>query len=335
MASPAPQDNRWELYRILGEPSRLRLLAVTAAEELAIGELAELLGESQPNVSRQLAPLRRLGLVAERRHGTRVFVRLDASARRDAVIADALATGEALCRDEGVLQRVPELVRRRDAAAREFFARPAPLPSEGLGFPAELPAYLAVLGGLLPRRALALDIGTGDGRLLEVLAPTFERVLGVDREHAQLTRAEQRVRERGFGNVELSTGELDDPALAARVAELGGADAVFASRILHHAPRPAEAVARLAGLLAPGGSLLIIDYQAHQDERLREEQADLWLGFATQELLDYARGAGLDDPRALPLPPRYCGNGPDAHLGWQVMTARRPVPAKGIKDGEP
>ena len=130
-------DNRLELYKVLAEPMRLRLLALAAEEELAIGELAELLGESQPNVSRHVGSLRRLGLLAERRQGPRVMVRLDDAARADPVVADALSAGRELCEPDGTLAAVAELVRRRDSAAREFFAstrsEPEPARRDELG----------------------------------------------------------------------------------------------------------------------------------------------------------------------------------------------------------
>src|SRR5262245_56003091 len=123
---------------------RLRLLALAAQEELSIGELAELLEESQPNVSRHLAPLRRLGLLTERRQGTRVLLRLAESAQADAVVADALAAGRELCEPDGAFERIAELVRRRDVPAREFFARSAE-DSEELAAPDEVGAYLSAL----------------------------------------------------------------------------------------------------------------------------------------------------------------------------------------------
>src|SRR5215472_8439112 len=95
-ATPTP-SHRWELYRLLSEPVRLRLLALAAEEELAIGELAELLGESQPNVSRHAAPLKQAGLIVVRKQGQRALVKLAAEAARDPVVADALASGRALC----------------------------------------------------------------------------------------------------------------------------------------------------------------------------------------------------------------------------------------------
>ena len=188
-------DARWQLYRLLSEPFRLRLLALAAVEELALGELAELLGESQPNLSRQAAPLRQAGLLAERKQGTRTLVRLPVEALSDAVVRDAVAAGRELCEADGSLARVADIVRGRDAKTREFFAKARS--AEQLGLAPELPAYLAAFGALLPRRALAVDAGTGDGALLDLLAPLFERVLAVDRSAAQLERAALRVKQRG------------------------------------------------------------------------------------------------------------------------------------------
>jgi ArsR family transcriptional regulator len=303
---------------------RLRLLALAAAEELSIGELAELLDESQPNVSRHLSPVRRLGLLAERRQGTRVLVRLTDEARNDPVIADALRAGRALCEPDGVFERIAQLVKRRDAAAREFFARTTETDDEQLANrPDELGAYLKAIAPLLPRRHLAVDVGTGEGRLLEVLAPLYNKVVAVDREPARLDRARRRVERRGFANVEFLNGELHSAELHARVAAAGFADAVFASRVLHHAPRPAEAVTQLAGLACPGGAVVILDYAPHDDESMREEQADLWLGFAPAELARFARDAGLTDVQVTPIPEALRGTGPDRHLTWQVFAARR------------
>lgn len=311
-------SSRWELYRVLAEPARLRLLALAAEEELSIGELAELLGEGQPNVSRHAAALRQAGLLLDRREGTRTLVRMSPETMRDPVVADALASGKTLCEADGSLGRVAQVLRAREAAAHEFFARPGKGKVDGP--PAEIGAYLAALAPLLPRRSLALDAGTGDGRLLDVLAPVYERVVALDRAPAQLARAKERAGSRGFGNVTFVEGDLDAKELRRAVGV--GADAVFASRVLHHAPQPARVVTQLASLLAAGGALVVIDYAHHDDETMRE-QADAWLGFEPAELRRFARAAGLEDARITKIPAPLCGDGPDKHLPWQVMTARR------------
>lgn len=321
VTAQATGTRRWELYRLLGEPVRLRLLCLAAEEELAIGELAELLGEGQPNVSRHVKPLRRAGLLSVRKQGTRVFVRLAGEMRADAVVADALASGRGLCEADGSLGRVPGVVARRDAPSREFFAADGGEDGEGQ-LPAELPAYLSALAPLVPRRRLAVDAGTGNGRLLDVLAPVFDHVLAVDREASRLAHAAARASRRAYSNVELVEAELGDAELSRRVAALGGADAVFASRVLHHAPQPARAVEALAALAAPGGAVVVVDYAPHHDERMRDEQADLWLGFEPAELEGFARSAGLVDPVVTTIPAARCGAGPDGHLDWQVLVGR-------------
>jgi ArsR family transcriptional regulator len=316
------KPNRWELYKVLSEPVRLRLIALAAEEELAIGELAEILGESQPNVSRHAAPLRQAGLLAVRKEGTRTLLSLRAGAEADAVVADAVAHGRALCRQEGSLARVAEVLRARDSLAREFFARAAGDPGDDVaGFPAELAAYLTALAPLVEHRRLAVDAGTGDGGLLEVLAPVFERVVAIDRAGVQLERAQRRVALRGWDNVELLQAELSSDEVRRAVGAEGG-DAVFASRVLHHAARPARVMEELAELCAPGGALVVIDYGPHDDESMRE-QADLWLGFAPDELKKFSRAVGLESPTVTRIPAPRVGRGPDGHLPWQIFVARK------------
>jgi DNA-binding transcriptional ArsR family regulator len=317
-------SQRWELYRVLSEPARLRLLALAAQEELSIGELAELLRENQPNVSRHATALRHAGLLQDRREGTRTLVRLAADIGRDPVVGDALASGRALCEQDGSLARVGDVVRTREAAAREFFARPPKAKTDAI--PVEIGAYLAAIAPLLPQRALALDAGTGDGSLLEVLAPLYERVVAIDRSTAQLARARERAAARGFANVTFVQGELDGRELKRAVSNgarhAAGADAVFASRVLHHAPQPERVVVQLASLCAPGGALIVLDYALHDDESMRE-QADAWLGFEAAELRRFARAASLQDAKVTSIPAPFCGAGPDKHLPWQVMVARK------------
>lgn len=310
---------RWELYRVLAEPVRLRLLALTAEEELAIGELAVLLAESQPNISRHVAPLKAAGLVLARKQGTRALVRIAEAASADPVVADALASGRALCESDGSLARIAEVLRERDRVAREFFAQ-APASAAGAVEPADATrAYVAALARLLPSRQLAVDAGTGDGGLLDVLAPAFERVVAVDRSEAQLERARARVAAHGYANVRLLKSELGAAELREHVGE--GADVVFASRLLHHAPRPVDLVEQLARLARPGAAIVVIDYERHDDESMRDE-ADLWLGFEPAELVGFAAAAGLEAIEVVRLPSAWCGRGRDAHLPWQVLIAR-------------
>lgn len=315
---------RWDLYRVLSEPVRLRLLALVSEEELSIGELADITGESQPNVSRHMAPLRTAGLVAFRKQGTRTLAKLRDDVKRDPVVADALASGRGLCVADGSLARAADVVRARDEAAREYFAKPRRDASDDLArAPSELGAYLKALSMLLPRRELAVDAGTGDGGLLDVLAPAFHHVVALDRSEAQLARARERAGLRKFGNVELVAGDVGGPEASRAVAKHGGADAVFAVRLLHHAPKPQALLEALASLTRPGGATLVVDYAAHEDESMRQ-QADVWLGFEPRELTDMALAAGFDEAEIAPISGPFVGSrGPDAHLPWQVLVAKK------------
>lgn len=340
MPSPRPQDaaSRWELYRLLADPVRPRLLALASLEELAVGELAELLREGQPKISRHASALRDAGLLTARKQGTWTLLRLAPGASEDPVIADAIGAGLTSCRADGTLARVEEVLRARDQQTREFFARGGR--AARVGPPLELGAYLAALAPLLPHRRLAIDVGTGDGSLLEVLAPVFDHVIALDREEAQVALAAERVRRRELGNVTLACGEVSGPevrrAMRAALADGsgsaapgGGADVVFASRVLHHAPVPVRAVRALAALARPasarerGGAVIILDYEAHDDPALREQEADLWLGFERRELERLARQASLVDLHVRRLPPAWQGEGPDRHLNWQILVGFR------------
>ncbi|MGB5223326.1 MAG: methyltransferase, partial [Polyangiales bacterium] len=182
---------------------------------------------------------------------------------------------------------------------------------------------LTALRTLVPQRGLAVDVGTGDGALVELLAPLFDRVVAVDRSEERVKAAERRLANRYSRHVELIRAEYDDAAVASRLDELGLADAVFAVRLLHHAPKPEKVVSLLASFAKPGGQVVVIDYCAHDDETMREHRADLWLGFEREELIGFAKSAGLIDPEVFTIPATRYGPGPDAHLQWQVLAARR------------
>jgi ArsR family transcriptional regulator len=324
----AETPQRWELYRLLSEPIRLRLLAVAAEEELSIGELVDVLGESQPNISRHVSTLKQAGLVALRREGTRALVSLRDDG--DLVVKDAIATGRTMCESDGSLKRLAEVIRARDAIARDYFdaarGREHLYVTEG----SEIGAYLAALAPLIEHKKLAVDAGTGDGALIEVLSPIFDRVVAIDRSEAQLAMARARCKHRGLQNVELVRGELDAPEVKKLVnAKAGrglgatdGADVVFAVRMLHHAPKPGAVLEKLADLARPGGAVVVLDYARHDDERMRD-QADLWLGFSEPELKKLARSSGLHDTKISAIPPRLTGHGPDAHLPWQLLVGRK------------
>ncbi len=273
---------RADLFRLLGDESRLRLLALCAEEELTVGELATLLVESQPQITRKSQPLREAGLISARRDGTRTLLR--AQPATDAIVDAALEEGRALCTRDGSLARIAAVVAQREEVSRRFFEERGAGDAEPVApVASELVAWLPVFAPLLPGRALAIDVGTGEGALLPILSSLYERVVAIDRSAASLARCAGRIAAWGLPNVRLREGEVDDVGVAEDVSQRGGADLVLMMRVLHHAARPQDALVAAARLLRPGGHLIVVDYLPHDDEGMRD-QGDVWLGFEPAKL---------------------------------------------------
>jgi ArsR family transcriptional regulator len=295
-------ETRADLFRLLGDEDRLRLLALCDADELTVGELAELLRESQPQVTRKSQPLRDAGLLHARRDGTRTLLRADN--KQDAVVAAALEAGKSLCLAEGTLSRVPSVVARREEASRHLFATqpkaPASTVGDGTGSFAGWSTLLQCLASLLPRHGLAVDVGTGDGALLPVLAPLYDRVIALDRSAARLAQAAARLASLAIPNVRLREWDSENDELAREIEQLGGADLVLLSRVLTYVATPRDLVSAAGRWLRRGGHLVIIDHVPHNDESLREA-GHVWLGFEPATLQSFLSWGGLTCLRTAPL----------------------------------
>lgn len=324
MALPAASEralSRTDLFRLLADEGRLRLLALTAEDALTISELAELTGESQPQVSKKTAALRDAGLLTMRKDGARVFLSFAASS--DAVLLAALDEGRALTSDDGSLARVPLVVAAREEVGKRYFDDRAARPIAVSDAP-DISSSVFALSLLLDDKSLALDVGTGDGALLDVLCPAFDRVIAIDRSEARIAEAQARARAHGFLNASLLVADVDDVALTERVQRLGRASACFVVRVLHHQARPQEKLRALARLLKPSARLVVVDYLPHDDESMRA-QGDVRLGFAPDELRAMTADAGFVDVTTSLVPKALVPQAaPDGHLNWQVLTARAP-----------
>ncbi|MCP4501855.1 MAG: methyltransferase domain-containing protein [Deltaproteobacteria bacterium] len=329
---PALSD-RVQLYRTLADEGRLRLLALAQQEALTVGELAELLHESQPQTSRKAAALRQAGILDGKKDGTRTFLHVATPSQSpdvadpsnlDVVVQDALDEGRRLVTQDGSLARIPEILARREEAGRALFDKL----SEDLDDDKDLvddpqpwPAHLRAAAEIFPQKELLVDVGCGEGSALDVLAPFFKRVLAVDRSRSRLAKCAKRMRKRAYPHVQLVEASFDDADLVRRIDSQGKACVVFAGRILHHVSRPQDALSQMARMLKPEGQLLLLDYAAHDDEKQREEQGDVWLGFSEDIIKSHLASAGLHLQHTLPIHEAHRGRGPDAHLPWQLSVA--------------
>lgn len=286
--------------RAVAEPTRLRLLALCAHGDLTVTELTQILGQSQPRVSRHLKLMVEAGLLERFREGSWAFYRLAengagaALARR---VLDLLPGGNAVLDLDA--ERLEGIKRERASAAAAYFGANAgqwhSIRSLHVD-EAEVEAALAAIAAAAPVGDL-LDIGTGTGRILEVLGPQVERGLGVDASREMLAVARANLERAGLRHCHVRQADMYQLPLAAASFDL-----VTIHQVLHFAERPAAVVAEAARVLRPGGRLAVIDFAPHALESLRDEHSHRRLGFADAEVRGWFRAAGLDPLPARPLP---------------------------------
>lgn len=277
-----------DLFRALADDVRLRLLNAVFAAELSVAELVEVLGLPQSTVSRHLRPLREAGLLEARREGTSVYYRrgpLLEDRALAAVLERRLSSHGRAKQDGAAVRAVLEQRRRR---SREFFenvaGRYGELTQPGGGW-AALAAGIAA--GFIGRDVV--DLGCGEGGLTMLLARFARRVAAVDQSKAMLRHVRARLKAEGLASrVRLVEGDLERVPMKA-----ASFDAAFLSQALHHAARPAHAIAEAARLLRIGGTLIVLDLARHDQEWVRAEWADQWLGFDDAELLGWMQDTGV------------------------------------------
>ena len=288
-----------------GEATRLRILALLAGGELNVKDLTQILGQSQPRISRHLKLMAEAGLIKRFREGSWVYFRL-ADSGAEAALAQAIVesldqTDLTLARDRSRATAVQTA--RAEAAQAYFKAHASEWDSIRALHVAEKDVEAAISEALGEGPFhLLVDLGTGTGRILELFAARADRALGFDLNHAMLAYARMKLERAGLSHAQVRHGDLHNVPLPD-----GAADAVVLHQVLHFLDDPAAAVAEAARLLAPGGRLLVVDFAPHQLEFLREQSAHRRLGFAKDQLGRVFEGAGLKLERFSELAPKPSG----------------------------
>jgi ArsR family transcriptional regulator len=286
--------DRCTIFSALADPTRLRIVALLRAMELSVGELAQVLGQSQPRVSRHVKILIEAGLAERRKEGSWVFLSLGAPERVEPLFL-LLDRWEGLDREDRTtfadIERLAAVRADRAAAAERYFAQHAKDWDEIRSLHIAESEVEAAIRRALGDRAIGrlVDIGTGTGRMIELFAKQAETALGIDRSPEMLRLARVKLSEAGLGSAELRQGDMYSLPLAS-----GSADTVILHQVLHFAQQPAAAVQEAARLLTPGGRLLIVDFAPHEREELRDRDAHARLGFADEAVTGWMNAAGLD-----------------------------------------
>jgi len=283
-----------KIFASLADPTRLRILVLLRAMELSVGEIAQVLGQSQPRVSRHVKILIDAGLAERRKEGSWVFVSLGERTRVEPLfqLLDRWSEQDGEPPSTAAdAARLAAVRADRAAAAERYFASHAgewdALRSLHVA-ETEVEAAVARALGEGPIGRL-IDIGTGTGRMIELFGPAATQSLGVDRSPEMLRLARVKLAEAGIAAAELRQGDMYSLPLPS-----GSAETVIIHQVLHYAQNPAAAVSEAARLLNPGGRLLIVDFAQHELEALRVTDAHARLGFADETVLKYLEEAGLE-----------------------------------------
>lgn len=279
------------IFQALADRTRLRIVALLREMELSIGEVAQVLGQSQPRVSRHVKILADAGLIERRKEGSWVFLTLGAP---DVLEPVFMALDRWTAREPAEIRadriRLQAIRDVRALAAEDWFENHAvewdALRSLHVSEQEVETAIVKTLSAFPIGRLV--DIGTGTGRMMELLGSGAETVIGFDRSPAMLRLARTKLAEAGLYQADLRQGDFQALPLSE-----GSVDVAVMHQVLHYAQHPAAVIAEAARILDANGRLLVIDFASHNREELRMRDVHVRLGFTDAQMATWFRAAGL------------------------------------------
>lgn len=322
-------DDMVAVMKAVAEPSRLRLLAACAEGELTVSDLTRVVGQSQPRVSRHLKVLCDAGLMERFREGAYAMFRLAAQGTAADLAHRLVATlpvgDETLVLDRARLKAIRD---ERREAADAFFAANAERWDEIRSLHVPEGEVEAALRRLLPDGGIGqlVDVGTGTGRMLELLGPGAERAVGVDASRQMLAFARANLDRAGLRHCSVRLGDMYQLPLPT-----GAFDTAIVHMVLHFADQPGAAIAEAARVLKPGGRLVLVDFAAHDMEQLLAAQAHRRAGFEAAEIARWCEAAGIAPGEAVEMPGDpltvVIWHGDKRRVGSTVITTPTPAPS--------
>ena len=307
LAMTEPAATLIDILRALADPTRLRIMRLLTRMELAVGELAQVLDQSQPRVSRHIRILAQAGLAERRREGSWVFVRGAPGANGSPLagsVAALIDRGEGndpafAAQAEADRLRLGQIRNARESRAADYFARHAAQWDVLRSLHSADSTVEAALRRLLGSERIGrlLDVGTGTGRMAELFEPAADAVVALDNSPEMLRLARARLQHLAPGRVELVQGDF-----AALPFGDAGFDTVLFHQVLHYAQSPEAVLAEAARVTRPGGRVAIVDFAPHDREELRSAHAHVRLGFSDAQVrallstAGFAPGAGESLP---------------------------------------
>ena len=309
------------IFRALADPTRLRILRLLGSMELAVGEVAQVLGQSQPRVSRHIGILCDSGLAERRREGSWIFLRASSDAPGAAtllsdltrILARAESSDEAFgSQCETDRRKLAEIRDARETQAQEYFADNAHDWDELRRLHSSDERVEAALARALGDTKLGrlLDIGTGTGGMAELFAQSADHIVALDKSLAMLRVARAKLHHLPTDRVELVQGDFASLPFAPE-----SFDTVLFHQVLHFAQSPASVLYEAARVTRGGGRIAIVDFAAHQREELRERHAHARLGFGDGQMHELLDDAGYEPQEPMTLE--------DGELAVKIWVAER------------
>ncbi len=285
-------NNAVDTLKAAAESSRLRILALLSDGDLTVSDLTEILNQSQPRVSRHLKLLLEARLIERFQEGSWAFFRLsDDDATRDFIrsLVRRVDRGDPQLRRDG--ERLAEVKQRRQERANSYFSANAATWDQLRSLHAPDKAVEAALVEVVGDRPFQsmLDLGTGTGRLLELLSPLYNRAVGIDLSREMLAVARANLDRAGVTKAQVRQGDL----FAAQLDHTSF-DLITMHQVLHYLDDPARAIREAGRLLRPSGRLIVVDFAPHELEFLRDRHAHLRLGFSDQQMSEWFAAAQLE-----------------------------------------
>lgn len=292
-------ENLLQALRAAAERTRLRLLMLCREGELTVSELMKITGQSQPRISRHLKILVDAGLLSRFREGTYAYYRLSEAGHWTKLLKTLVASVPVTDkRIAGDMARLETVKRDRALKATKFFNQNADQWDSIRALYIDDGQVEHAFEALWPQRPVRrfLDVGTGTGRILEMVAPRVESGVGIDMSRDMLAVARVNLERAGIKNCYVRYGDMNGLAFSDDSFDL-----VTFHLVLHYAESPSRALLEAARVLRVGGSIVVIDFTTHQETALAEERGHKWLGFADDEMLKWLREAGLERRSAVTL----------------------------------
>ncbi|OWV90365.1 ArsR family transcriptional regulator [Rhizobium sp. R635] len=326
-------DGLVDVLKAAGEPTRLRLLALLDGGDLTVTDLTEILGQSQPRISRHLKLLGEAELIERYQEGAWAYFRLKQDGKAAMLVRALLRhvseNDPTILRDG---ERLSQVKRQRAERAQAYFSRNAAEWDELRRLHAadeEVDAAVIRLLGNQPIDSL-LDLGTGTGRILELLSGLYRRAIGVDASRDMLSVARANLDKSRITKATVRHADILNLPFEGQDFDL-----VTIHQVLHFFDQPEIAIAEAARMLRPGGRLVVIDLAPHTLEYLRDEHAHVRLGFSHQAMSDWLRKAGLDVEQVVDLHPGQQGGQGLTVTVWLARDPRRLMASQTSEGAEP